>query len=193
MKKLIAYMMLSIAVVSTLAVAQEAANSAAEPEVNPELAPKQAFIRQQFDKLITKMEQVAARSEKTRPEVAKILRQAADQAKAANVSGDMEKVIEALQKGLAADAAETENGVLEELKKVLAILSENALKASDIDTAQKMSDLLSKMIPEQKVLAKQSEMTRDADKISQQMADLGIEMAPGDDGPARGDGLAVQA
>ncbi len=172
MKKLIAYMTLSIAVVSTFAAAQDAANSAAEPEANPEIASKQEFIKQQFVKLINKMDQAATKLEKSQPDVAKILRQAADQAKQANVSGDMEKVIDALQKGLAADATQTEEGVLEELKKVLAILSENVLKPSDIDTAQKMSDLLNKMIPEQKELAKQSEMTRDADKIRQQMADL---------------------
>lgn len=172
MKKLIAYMTLSIAVVSTFALAQDAGNSAQEPAVNPEIASRQEFIKLQLGKLITKMDQVAAKMEKTQPDVAKILRQAADQAKAANVSGDMEKVIESLQKGLNADAAGTEAGVLEELKKVLAILSENVLKPSDIETAQKMSDLLNKMIPEQKELAKQSEMTRDAAKIQQQMDDL---------------------
>ena len=172
MKKLIAYMTLSIAVVSTFAVAQDATNSAAEPEINPEMASKQEFIKQQFTKLISKMNQVAAKLEKSQPDVAKILRQAADQATQANVSGDMEKVIKSLQQGLAADAATTESGVLDELRKVLAILSENVLKPSDIDTAQKMSDLLNKMIPEQKDLAKQSEMTRDAQKIQQQMNDL---------------------
>ena len=84
----------------------------------------------------------------------------------------MEKVVDSLKKGLYADAGGAEGDVLSELQKMLEILREGALKPTEIEKAQRMSELLGKMIPDQKDLANKSEMSRDAAKIAQQMADL---------------------
>ena len=66
---------------------------------------RQKFIRDQFVKLTARMLEVADLLEKTEPATAGALREAVNQAQAAFITQDMDKVTELLSKGLNSMAA----------------------------------------------------------------------------------------
>ena len=80
MKRLIACIALAVAVAG-LAWAQTSDNGAPPEGASSEVAAKQEFIKGQFDKLIKKLTDVAIALEKSKPEIAKTMLQAADEAR----------------------------------------------------------------------------------------------------------------
>ena len=175
-------MMTLIAVVATVAWTQQAdhpvatGESAGREAAAPDAATAashQEFIKQQFDKLLSKMLDVSIHLEKSNPEVSKVLRRAANHAKEVALSGDMDKVIEAVKNDL--DATDKEYTVIAELKKVLDILEEKAPPAPNA-----LEPILAKVVQlknDEIREAARSAIAKEAPAIRQELANLDQRLA----------------
>ena len=138
-----------------------------------EVVGNQKFLKAQFDKLMSKMVDVAVLLEKTDPESSKALKEAVAQAKGAFIAEDMDKVAEALEKGLAGVAANTQEDVIEQLKKVLeTIRSGRDIDADQIKRMERWAQELAKMIDEQRKLEVAQRTAENAKDLRKEMQAL---------------------
>ncbi|MDY7011033.1 MAG: hypothetical protein SVV80_09820 [Planctomycetota bacterium] len=112
-----------------IALAQTTITEPEKKDVDTELIYRQQSLKKQFGKLTRMMLVVADELVKTEPESARAIKMAVAQAQGAFIDDDMEKVISYLKKGLASMAGAEQEGVVEELKKVLKTLQSSPLSA----------------------------------------------------------------
>jgi hypothetical protein len=141
-----------------------------------EEAARQRFIKEQFASLKKKMLEVADVLEKTEPQSAQALREAVSEAQRAFIEDDMEKVVRLLSEARAMAAAKTESEVIAELKKVLDTLQHGKLEMDErlkrIDGWEQALQKIKELSEKQRDLERTSALSRDAQKIDQQMTDL---------------------
>jgi len=148
------------------AVLLTAAGLAAAPEekVTPrkatELLETVRLTKEEFTKLIGKFYEVADLLEKGEPETAKVLREAANQARRALIADNMDDVMEHIEKGLMTMAAQQGKGVKESLEEILRILRQGSL---DLDKrVKRLADWNKTRQDIDKLLAKQRELEKDS-------------------------------
>jgi len=146
-----------------------------------ELIARQKFIKAQFQKLTSKMLEVARLVEKSEPETAKVLQDAVDQSRRAFIAEDMDKVAEYLSKGLATAAASTKQAVIKELQNILETLRHGVMdidkRLQRIKDWDKILEGLRKTIEKQEELERRSSIVSRADKIDKQMKKLSAALA----------------
>ncbi|MCK4602651.1 MAG: hypothetical protein KAU28_09305, partial [Phycisphaerae bacterium] len=126
--------------------------------------------------LTTKMLEVADLLEESEPETAQVLRQAVSQARRAFIAEDMERVASLLAQGLTSAAASNQQGVIEELQKVLELLRAGALDLEErqerINQWRDQLRRLGRILDDQKRLEQQSRVKANEDEIDRQFAEL---------------------
>lgn len=141
---------------------------------NPELISRQALIKDQFDRLVKNMAEIAQIVKKDDPKTAATLEAALDEAKRANVEGDMDKVVENLTKGLSLLAGRKEDDVLEKLADVMRILKSGPgeVTPDDILRMQKALAEVNKLRENQQDLNDRTKLATQGEKMAQRMREL---------------------
>jgi hypothetical protein len=141
---------------------------------SPELISRQALIKDQFDRLAKNMAEIAQIVKKTDPKTAATLEAALDEAKRANVEGDMDKVIENLNKGLSLLAGRREDDVLEKLADIMRILKSGPgeVTSDDITRMQKALEEINKLRNDQQDLNDRTKLATQGEKMAQRMREL---------------------
>ena len=146
-----------------------------------ELIAREKFIKAQFQKLTTKMLEVAKLVEKSEPETAKALQEAVDQSRRAFIAEDMDKVADYLSKGLATAAASTKQEVIKELQNILETLRHGVMdddkRLERIKEWEKILARIRQTIEKQENLERRSRIASRADKIDKQMKELSATLA----------------
>lgn len=145
----------------------------AKPTVKSGLVGTARLSREEFSKLIRKFDDVADLMEKSEPDTAKILREAANLARNALIADNMEEVIKQIEKGLMTMATKTGADVKEALDELLKILREGPV---DLDKRLKrlaglketLKDI-NRLIEEQKKLEKDSAVSSRGDDLDKRM------------------------
>ena len=102
-------------VLATAAMAFAASLATAQEAPDARLADARAGARwnkEAFDRLLGRMAELGAILEKSDPDAARALKQAVKVAQAADISGDMSKVLDLLDKAMPARAAGTEGQII---------------------------------------------------------------------------------
>ena len=152
-----------------------ASGAAAAPPAKKgtELIETARLTKEEFTRLIAKFDEVADLLEKSEPDTAKVLREAASKARRALIADNMEEVMKQLRKGLMTMAAQTSKDVRDALEEVLRILRQGAL---DLDERLKRMAEWKKTLEDiEALLKKERDLERDSrpkafgDQLSQQM------------------------
>jgi len=141
-----------------------------------EIVAQVRFTREQFVDLTTRMLEVADLLDESEPETAQVLRQAVSQARRAFIAEDMERVASLLAQGLTSAAASNQQGVIEELQKVLEMLRAGALDLEErqerINQWRDQLRRLGRILEDQKRLEQQSRVKAHEDEINRQFEEL---------------------
>lgn len=153
------------------AVAQDAPSS-----THTEIVEQVRFTREQFVELTAKMLEVADLLEESEPDSALVLREAVSQARRAFIAEDMERVASLLTEGLISVAASNQEGVIEELRKVLELLQGGVLdlegRQERIQRWQEQLDRILRILQEQQRLEQQSRVRANQSEIETRFNEL---------------------
>ncbi len=147
-----------------------------------ELAQRQQLTKQDFERLTTEMLSLAEELADSEPDSAEILREAVKRARGAyEISEDMDDVIEYLRKGMTELAARSEGDVIEKLERVLRLLREGVTdmdrRMERIRQMEEMRKDVARMIEEQGVLERLSDVHARADEIEATLGELDAKIA----------------
>ena len=147
---------------------------AADESANIGLITQVRFTKEELTKLTNQLMEVADLLEKTEPETAKVLREAANQAQRSFIAEEMDQVEKHLRKGLMMLAARKEQNIQAALAEVLKILRQGALDINQrmemLDKWTKALEELNQIIAKQKELERKSHVKNSADRLNQEMA-----------------------
>ncbi len=174
-------MIVSAVMVTAVLAVCFAADEKKPPPGGSGLVAQQKFIKAQFQKLTSKMLEVAKLLEKSEPETAKVLQEAVDQSRRAFIAEDMGKVADYLSKGLATVAATTKEDVIKELQNILETLRHGIMDIDKrLDRIRKWEgarEEIENAIKKEKELEGKSSMASRADQIDKQMAAMSKALA----------------
>lgn len=147
-----------------------------------ELAQRQQLTKQDFERLTTEMLSLADELAEAEPDSAEILREAVKRARGAyEISEDMDKVVEYLRKGMTELATRSEGDVIEKLERVLRLLREGVTdmdrRMERIRQMEEMRKEVARMIEEQGVLERLSDVHARADDIEATLGELDARIA----------------
>ncbi len=167
---------LMVGLIGTMLLPTVAWGQADAATTDTEIAAQVRFTREQFVKLTNTMLEVATLLEENDPETAQVLREAVSQARRAFIAEDMERVASLLKQGLTSAAKSNQQGVIEELKKVLEVLRGGTL---DLEERQERINQwrdelrrINRILAEQRRLEQESRVRANEAEIDRQFKEL---------------------
>lgn len=138
------------------------------------------YVREEFQKLMTRMLEVADLLEKTEPDAAKTIRQAVQQAQRAFIAEDMAKVVDLLSKGLVLPADQTQGKVIVALKDVLETLRTGAMdldkRREQIQYLKQVQQRVEDLLHRQEKHEQESRAASQAQAMADRTAELGKQL-----------------
>jgi len=148
----------------------------APASIDTEIVAQVRFTREQFVDLTNKMLEVADMLEQAEPETAQVLREAVSQARRAFIAEDMERVASLLTQGLISAAASNQEGVIDELRKILELLRSGVMDLQDrqqlLRQWQEQLERIGRLLEDQKRLEQQSRAKANQAEIKRQFEEL---------------------